>query len=75
MEGGAVGHNFETDPPKDLQIRHILIKDHIQIFSSQTAEPNNTKPGRDGPWVGPFQNCVQQPRPPSKITAVTKNRN
>jgi hypothetical protein len=52
-----------------------LIKDHIQIFSSETAEPSNTKPGRDGPWVGPFHNYVQQPRPPSKITAVTKNRN
>jgi len=22
------------------------------------------KPGRDGPWVGPFQNCVRQTRPP-----------
>jgi hypothetical protein len=32
-----------------MQIRHILIKDHIQIFSSETAEPNYTKPGRDGP--------------------------
>jgi hypothetical protein len=23
-----------------MQIRHILIKDHISIFSSETAEPN-----------------------------------
>ena len=23
-----------------MQIRHILIKDHIQIFFSETAEPN-----------------------------------
>jgi hypothetical protein len=29
-----------------------------QIFSSETAKPNYTKPGRDGPWVGPFQICV-----------------
>jgi hypothetical protein len=35
MEGGAVGHNFEMGLPKDypslpiMQIRHILIKDHI----------------------------------------------
>jgi hypothetical protein len=28
-----------------------------------------------GPWVGPFQNCVRQPRPPFKMAAVTKNRN
>jgi hypothetical protein len=27
---------------------------------------------RDGPWVGSFQNCVRQPRPPFKMTAVTK---
>jgi hypothetical protein len=77
-EGGAVGHNFERDPPRDhpcqvwfnlvqqflrrrfkceslrrtvsrfipiMQIRHILIKDHISIFSFETAEPNYTKPG------------------------------
>jgi hypothetical protein len=31
--------------------------------------------GRDGPWVGPFQNYVRQPRPPFKMAAVTKNRN
>ena len=43
--------------------------------SSETAEPNYTKPGRDGPWVGPFQNCVRQPRPPFKMAAFTKNRN
>ena len=58
-----------------MQIRHILIKDHILIFSSETAEPNYTKPGRDGPWMGPFQNCVRQPRPLFKMAAVTENRN
>ena len=30
---------------------------------------------RDGPWVGPFQNGVRQPRLPFKMAAVTKNRN
>jgi hypothetical protein len=40
-----------------MQIRHILIKDY-------------TKPGRDGPWVGPFQNCVRQPRPPIGINLL-----
>jgi hypothetical protein len=55
-----------------MQIRHILIKDD---FSSETAEPNYTKPGRDGSWVGPFQNCVGQPHPPFKMAAVTKNIN
>jgi hypothetical protein len=28
-------------------------------FSSETTEPNETKPDRDGPWVGPSQNCVR----------------
>jgi hypothetical protein len=23
-----------------------------------------SKPGIDGPWVCPFQNCVRQPHPP-----------
>jgi hypothetical protein len=45
------------------------------IFYQNMAEPNQTKPGRDGPWVGPFQNCVRQPRPPFKMAAVAKNRN
>jgi hypothetical protein len=58
-----------------MQIRHILIKDHISIFSSETAEPNYTKPGREGSWVGPFPNCVRQPRSPFKMAAVTENRN
>ena len=29
-----------------------------------------SKPGIDGPWVCPFQNCVQQPHPPFKMAAV-----
>ena len=28
-----------------------------------------------GPWVVPFQNCVRQYRPVSKMAAITKNRN
>jgi hypothetical protein len=35
----------------------------------------NMKFGWDGPWVGPFQNCVRQLLPPFKMAAVTKNRN
>jgi hypothetical protein len=44
-----------------MQIGHILKKDHIQVFSSETIEPNYTKPGRNGPWVGPFQNLSNSP--------------
>jgi hypothetical protein len=36
---------------------------------------NMPNSGRDGPWVGPFQNCVRQTRPAFKMAAVTKNRN
>jgi hypothetical protein len=36
---------------------------------------NYSLPCRDGRWVGPFQNCVRQPRPPFKMAIVTKNRN
>jgi hypothetical protein len=32
-------------------------------------------PGRDSPWVVPFQYCVRQLHPPFKMAAVTKNRN
>jgi hypothetical protein len=42
---------------------------------SETAEPNYTKPGRVGPWVGSSQNCIRQSRPLFKMAAVTKNRN
>jgi hypothetical protein len=49
-------------------------RSHLNL-SSETAEPNYTNPGRDGPWVGPFQNCVRQRRPVSKMAAITKNRN
>jgi hypothetical protein len=31
-----------------------------------------TKPGIDGSWVCPFQNCVRQPHPPFKMAAVFK---
>jgi hypothetical protein len=37
-----------------------------KIFSSETAWPNGAKLGIDGPWVCPFQNCVQQPHRVSK---------
>ena len=33
-----------------------------------------TKSDRDGPWVGPFQNCVGQTRPPFKMADFTKNK-
>jgi hypothetical protein len=71
MEGRAVGHNIERGPPKDhpSQICFKL----VQRF--QRRRIKCTKPGKDSPWVIPFQNCVLQLHPPFKMVAATKNRN
>ena len=46
-----------------------------KIFSSETTEPISTKLCWNDPWVVPFQICVRQRRPISKMAAITKNRN
>ena len=46
-----------------------------KIFSSETTEPISTKLCWNDPWMVPFQNCVRQRRPVSKMAAITKNRN
>ena len=46
-----------------------------KIFSSETTEPISTKLCRKDPRVVPFQNCVRQHFPVSKMAAITKNRN
>ena len=46
-----------------------------KIFSSETTEPISTKLCWNDPWVVPFQNCVHQRRPVSKMAAITKYRN
>ena len=46
-----------------------------KIISSETTVPISTKLCWNDPWVVPFQNCVQQRRPVSKMIAITKNRN
>jgi hypothetical protein len=45
-----------------------------KIFS-ETTESISTKLCSNDPWVVPFQNCVRQCRPVSKMTTITKNRN
>jgi hypothetical protein len=45
-----------------------------KIFSSETTVPISTQPFWNDPWVVPFQNCVRQRRPVSKMAAMTKNR-
>ena len=46
-----------------------------KFFSSETTEPISTKLCWIDPWVVPFQICVRQRRPVSKMAAITKNRN
>ena len=46
-----------------------------KIFSSETTEPISTKLCCNDPYVVPFQNCIRQRRPVSKMAAITKNRN
>ena len=55
-----------------LEKRGMKLK---KIFSSETTEPISTKLCWNDPWVVPFQNCVRQHRPVSKMAAITKNRN
>ena len=43
-----------------------------KIFSSETTEPISTKLCWNDPWVVPFQNCVRQRRPVSKMAAITR---
>ena len=47
----------------------------LKNLSSETTEPISTKLCWNDPWVVPFQNCVRQRRPVSKMAAITKNRN
>jgi hypothetical protein len=46
-----------------------------KFFSSETTVPISTKLCWDDPWVVPFQKCVRQCRPVSKMATMTKNRN
>jgi hypothetical protein len=58
-----------------MQIRKKGDEIKIKIFSSETTGPISTKHSWNDPCMVPFQNCVRQRRPVSKMAAVTKNRN
>ena len=45
---------------------------HILMFSSETTGPIATKLWWNGPWMAPFQNCVQWSRLPTKMAAKLK---
>jgi hypothetical protein len=65
---GAIQESFQQSL---VDIGSVVSEEEIFFLISSPL----FKPGRDGPWVGPFQNCVRQARPPFKMDAVTKNRN
>ena len=46
-----------------------------KFFSSETTEPISTKLCWNDPWVVPFQICILQRSPVSKMAAITKDRN
>ena len=55
----------------------LMLKKSSPLIQLGQMEPNlagsiyvRSKPGIDGPWVCPFQNCVRQPHPPFKMAAV-----
>ena len=55
----------------------LMLKKSSPLKQLGQMEPNlagsiyvRSKPGIDGPWVCPFQNCVRQPHPPLKMAAV-----
>ena len=57
----------------------LMLKKSSPLKQLGQMEPNlagsvyvRSKPGIDGPWVCPFQNCVRQPHPPFKMAAVFK---
>jgi hypothetical protein len=63
---------FEVISIFKIEKRGMKLK---KIFSSETTEPISTKLCWNDPLVVPFQNCVHQCRPVSKMAAITKNRN
>ena len=58
-----------------LKIEKGGMKFKKNIFSSETTEPISTKLCWNDSWVVPFQNCVRQCRPVSKMATISKKRN
>ena len=71
--------NFEVNPITHFDRLCKLEKkggwNFKKILSSETTVPISTKLGWNDPWVVPFQNCVRQRRPVSKLAAITNNKN
>ena len=68
----------QTWPPRLIPFSDwLMLNKSSPLKQLGQMEPNlarsiyiRSKPGIDGPWVCPFQNCVRQPHPPFKTAAV-----
>jgi hypothetical protein len=68
----------QTWPPRLILFSDwLMLKNSSPLKQLDQMEPSlagsiyvRSKPGIDGPWVCPFQNCVRQPHPPFKMAAV-----
>ena len=68
----------QTWPPRlNFFSDWLMLKTSSPLKQLGQMEPNlagsiyvRSKPGIDGPWVCPFQNCVRQAHPPFKMAAV-----
>ena len=68
----------QTWPPRLIIFSDwLMLKKSFPLKQLGQMEPHlagsiyvRSKPGIDGPWVCPFQNCVRQPHPSFKKAAV-----
>ena len=68
----------QTWPPRLIFFSDwLMLKKSSPLKQLGQTEPNlagsiyvRSKPGIDGTWACPFQNCVRQPHPPFKMAAV-----
>ena len=74
---GSIRPTEQKWPPRLILFSDWLMLKKSSLKQLGQMEPSlagsiyvRSKPGIDGPWVCPFQNCVRQPHPPFKMAAV-----
>ena len=72
IPGFSVKFFFQPIYTDDANWASIHKRSHLNLLLWNRWTKLNQTSGRDGPWVGPFQNCVRQPRPPFKMAVVAK---
>jgi hypothetical protein len=83
MEDGAVGHNFERDPPRfDLiwfigfrgEDLNVIFYQNMPNLHNRYNQIKSNLAGMVPGWVS-FKIMSDSPCPPFKMAAVAKNRN